>query len=120
MDDLLQEKGELLGFQKKLISFEKLERQVGNIYHWALKDGEEGTLTYTGELRFEKEYDPRKNPTYVRIKEIYNVLKKFQDVEAFFEELAQFEIKSDLLKKILRIETVSFGYSAQRSELNAI
>lgn len=40
IENLLYDKGELLGLHKNLIGFEKLEKQVGNIYHWALKDGE--------------------------------------------------------------------------------
>ena len=51
--------------------FAFLERKVGNIYHWVFTRKDEGKIVLTKNMKFEKNYDPKKNPVVQKLLEIY-------------------------------------------------
>jgi len=60
----------MLALHEKLIAFEKLEKGIGDVYHWVIRNSEKGKLTLTNHMTFEKDYDQKRNPAIVRLKEI--------------------------------------------------
>ena len=58
----------LLKMHDRLLSFEKLEKRLGDICHWVVRASERGKLVETRHINYEKEYDIRKNPAAVKLK----------------------------------------------------
>ena len=58
-----------------MVAFEKLGRRLGDIYHWIERASEKGKIIMTKNINFEKEYDLRKNPAVVKIREMLEVVK---------------------------------------------
>jgi hypothetical protein len=45
-------------------------------------------------MKFDKEYDQKKNPAVIRIKEIFDVLKLLTNVEGYFKKISKFDLGS--------------------------
>ena len=57
----------------------------------------------TKEIKFDKDYDEKKNPAIVRLIEIYDVIKMIYKVEKFLQNLSKIEASSSYLKKCCEI-----------------
>ena len=102
VDELL--KHPILEQHEKLDIFAKFDKKLGDIYHWVSRNSEKGKLIHTISMKYDRDYDPRKNPVMLKLKEIVNVLQLICKYEDILREFSHLEVHSPLLKKNIELK----------------
>lgn len=64
---------------------------------------EEGKIILTKSIKYDKDYNEKKNPAIVRLNEIMDVLQVLEDAETFLQKISKMKVKSKFLRKCCQI-----------------